>query len=81
MTENQILLEIAFMLGTKAETLSEEMFRQDKELIIENMDFMYSTLLMDCMCFIKEHDQSELQSVHDFMDQLDLADVVRKWGV
>lgn len=70
MNLQEILLEIAFMLGQKSELLNNALTRAEKELLIEDFSSVVTCMSNDFMVWSEDKDDSALELLHIFLNEL-----------
>lgn len=70
MNLQEILLEIAFMLGQKSELLNNALTRAGKELLIEDFSSVVTCMSNDFMVWSEDKDDSALELLHIFLNEL-----------
>ena len=80
MTDLQVRLEIAFVLGTRHEEMNKELAKHNKEMLLDSFEDMVEEIAVDFEAWQKDKDESKLQLLHDYIDGIDMPHLMERWG-
>lgn len=80
MTDLQIKLEIAYILGSRDKEFTGAFLEQGKELLVEEFELLVDDVASSFNKWQEDKDCSLLELLHEYLKDINLDALVAKWG-